>query len=47
MKNELENLGNRAAQMEERITDIKDWHLERTGVEEQREFRVKIKHERT
>ena len=35
-KNELQSLGNRADQMEERIRDIKDRNLEMTQMEERK-----------
>lgn len=43
MKNELVSLGNKADQMEERISDIEDRNLEMTQGEEERESRVRTK----
>ena len=43
MKNEQATLGNRAEQMERRVSDTKDRNLGMTQVEERSKFRVKNK----
>lgn len=41
MKNETVSLGNRADEMEERISDIEDRNLEMMQIEEERDLREK------